>query len=60
MDDIRLVDCFERLHQYLLRHEPDLQKLAESVSPYAYRSGNLSYFLTHLVALLTGLDERRG
>jgi DNA repair protein RadC len=57
MDDIRLVDCFERLHQYLLRHEPNLQKLAESVSPYAYRSGNLSYFLTHLVALLTDLDE---
>jgi DNA repair protein RadC len=58
MDDIRLVDCFERLHQHLLRHEPNLQKLAEAVPPYAYRSEGLPFFLTHLVALLTGLDEQ--
>ncbi len=59
MDDIRLVDCFEKLHQHLLRHEPELQKRVHALPPpHAYRTQDLTYFLIHLVALLSGLDER--
>lgn len=59
MDDIKLLDCFEKLHQYLLRHEPGLQKHLDAVPrPYAYRDEGISFFLVHLVSLLSGLDER--
>ena len=58
LDDIQLVDCFERLHQHLLRQEPALQKRAEAIPPFAYRSQPLAFFLTHLTALLTELDDQ--
>jgi DNA repair protein RadC len=58
MDDIERVDCFERLHQHLLRHDPGLQKRIEALRPFAYRDQDLVFFLTHLVALLSGLDEQ--
>ena len=59
MDDIQLVDCFERLHQHLLRHEPELEKRLEAeTAPYAYRTGDPSFFLTQIVAVFSGIDER--
>ncbi|HBF33947.1 TPA: hypothetical protein DDW35_05235, partial [Candidatus Sumerlaeota bacterium] len=58
LDDIQLVDCFERLHQHLLRQEPALQKRGEALPPFAYRLQPLAYFLTHLVGLLTELDDQ--
>lgn len=56
LDDIQIVDCFERLHQHLLRREPGLQKLAETAPLYAYRAQPVLFFLTHLAAQLTGID----
>jgi DNA repair protein RadC len=57
MDDIQRVDCFERLHRHLVRHQPDWQKRSEAIQPYRYRTQGETFFLTHLVALLAGLDE---
>jgi DNA repair protein RadC len=59
MDDIQRVDCFERLHQHLLRLDPDMQRrVAQQFVPFAYRTQDLTFFLTHLVALLSGIDDQ--
>ncbi len=56
MDDIQRVDCFERLYNYLIQHQPDLQNRLDSLEPNAYCRADLRFFLIHLVALLSGLD----
>lgn len=58
MDPIQLVDCFEQLHQHLLRHEPDFQAKAQIAAPYLYRNENLSFFASHLIALVSGIDDQ--
>ena len=58
MDDIQTVDCFERLHRHLLRHDPGIQKQLAAIGPWRYRTQDASFFITHLVALISGLDER--
>ncbi|MFP4381260.1 MAG: RadC family protein, partial [Candidatus Sumerlaeia bacterium] len=57
MDKIQLVDCFERLNQHLLKSQPDLQNRIDGHEPYAYRSENMQFFMSHLIALLTGIDD---
>lgn len=59
MDDIQILDCFERLHQHLLYHEPQLQKrITEEFVANRYRQQPPSFFITYLVALLSGLDPK--
>lgn len=58
MDDIQRVDCFERIYGHILRHQPSMQKDLDAIEPWQYRSQDLPFFLMHLVALLSGLDER--
>ena len=37
MDDLQRVDCFEKLHRHLLRHEPHLQKMYRAAIEYWQR-----------------------
>jgi DNA repair protein RadC len=58
MDDIQRVDCFERLHRHLLQHEPSLPGRVAALDPDGFRKQNLSFFISHLTALVCGIDAQ--
>ena len=58
MDELQTVDCFERLCGHLLRHAPDIQKRVDLLQSSSLSSQNLTFFLSHLIALLSKIDDQ--